>query len=138
MNESQVRVRWLDKLQFVGTDSARHSVVMSSQDEENGTGLSPTELLLLALGGCTAIDIVNIMGKKRQAVTDLEIIVHGERGESVPRRFDSIHVEYVVQGRGLVEKDLAQAIELSEDKYCTVRNSLASEVKSSYRIIEEQ
>jgi putative redox protein len=138
MKESQVRLRWVDKLQFVGTDSSKHSVVMSSQDEENGTGLSPSELLLLALGGCTAIDIVHIMGKKRQAVTDLEIVVHGNRGEGLPRRYDSIHVEYIVQGKDLVEKDLARAIELSEDKYCTVKNSLACEVKSGYRIVEER
>jgi putative redox protein len=136
MKRSEVRVRWLDKLQFVGIDSARHSLVMSSQDEENGIGVSPTELLLLALGGCTAIDIVNIMKKKRQVVTNLEVIVGGEKSEILPTCFDSIHVEYIVHGSGLQERDLAQAIELSENKYCTVGNSLSCEVKSSYRIVE--
>lgn len=138
MKESHAQVKWLDKLQFVGTDSTKHSLVMSSQDEENATGLKPSELLLLALGGCTAVDIVNIMRKKRQAMTGLEINVRGEQDEDPPWTFRHIHLEYVVRGKGLSEKGLAQAIQLSEEKYCSVRNSLACEVTSSYRIVEEE
>ena len=137
MKESQVQVKWVDKLEFVGTDSTKHSLVMSSQDEENGTGLKPSELLLLALGGCTAVDVVTIMRKKRQAVTGLEINVSGEQDEDPPWTFRHIHLEYVVRGKGLSEKGLAQAIQLSEEKYCSVRNSLTCEVTSSYRIVEE-
>jgi putative redox protein len=138
MKESQVQIKWLDKLQFVGTDSTRHSLVMSSQDEENATGLKPSELLLLSLGGCTAVDVVMIMRKKRQAVTGLEINVHGEQDENPPWTFRHIHLEYVVRGKGLSEKGLAQAIQLSEERYCSVRNTLACEVTSSYRIVEEE
>jgi len=138
MKESHAQVKWVDKLEFVGTDSTRHSLVMSSQDEENGTGLKPSELLLLGLGGCTAVDVVNIMRKKRQAVTGLEINVRGEQDEDPPWTFRHIHLEYVVRGKGLSEKGLAQAIELSEEKYCSVKNSLACEVTSSYRIVEEE
>jgi len=138
MKETQVQVKWLDKLQFVGTDSTRHSLVMSSQDEENATGLKPSELLLLGLGGCTAVDIIIIMRKKRQAVTGLEINVRGEQDDNPPWTFRHIHLEYVVRGKGLSEKRLAQAIRLSEEKYCSVRNSLACEVTSSYRIVEEE
>jgi putative redox protein len=137
MKETQVQVKWLDKLEFVGTDSTKHSLVMSSQDEENATGLKPSELLLLALGGCTAVDVVTIMRKKRQAVTGLEINVRGEQDEDPPWTFRHIHLEYVVRGKGLSEKGLAQAIELSEEKYCSVKNSLTCEVTSSYRIVEE-
>ena len=138
MKESHAQIKWVDKLEFVGTDSTRHSLVMSSQDEENGTGLKPSELLLLGLGGCTAVDVVNIMRKKRQAVTGLEINVRGEQDEDPPWTFRHIHLEYVVRGKGLSEKGLAQAIELSEEKYCSVKNSLACEVTSSYRIVEEE
>lgn len=138
MKESQVQVKWLDKLQFVGTDSTKHSLVMSSQDEENATGLKPSELLLLSLGGCTAVDVITIMRKKRQAVTALEINVRAEQDENPPWTFRHIHLEYVVRGRGLSEKGLAQAIQLSEEKYCSVKNSLACEVTSSYRIVEEE
>ena len=138
MKESYAQVKWLDKLEFVGTDSTRHSLVMSSQDEENATGLKPSELLLLALAGCTAVDVVTIMRKKRQAMTGLEINVRGEQDENPPWTFRRIHLEYVVRGKGLSEKGLAHAIQLSEEKYCSVKNSLACEVTSSYRIVEEE
>jgi putative redox protein len=138
MKESHAQIKWLDKLEFVGTDSTKHSLVMSSQDEENATGLKPSELLLLALGGCTAVDVVAIMRKKRQAMTGLEINVSGEQDENPPWTFRHIYLEYVVRGKGLSEKGLAQAIELSEEKYCSVRNSLTCEVTSSYRIVEEE
>jgi len=138
MKESHVQIKWLDKLEFVGTDSTKHSLVMSSQDEENATGLKPSELLLLALGGCTAVDVVMIMRKKRQAVTGLKINVRGEQDENPPWTFRHIHLEYVVRGKGLSEKGLAQAIEISEEKYCSVKNSLTCEVTSSYRIVEEE
>jgi putative redox protein len=138
MKESHAQVKWLDKLEFVGTDSTRHSLVMSSQDEENATGLKPSELLLLALAGCTAVDVVMIMRKKRQAMTGLEINVRGEQDDNPPWTFRHIHLEYVVRGKGLSEKGLAQAIQISEEKYCSVRNSLTCEVTSSYRIVEEE
>jgi putative redox protein len=138
VKESHAQIKWLDKLEFVGTDSTKHSLVMSSQDEENATGLKPSELLLLALGGCTAVDVVTIMRKKRQAVTGLEINVRGEQDEDPPWTFRHIHLEYVVRGKGLSEKGLAQAIQLSEEKYCSVKSTLACEVTSSYRIVEEE
>lgn len=137
MKESHAQIKWLDKLEFVGTDSTKHSLVMSSQDEENATGLKPSDLFLLALGGCTAVDVITIMRKKRQAVTGLEINVRGEQDENPPWTFRHVHLEYVVRGKGLSEKGLVQAIELSEEKYCSVKNSLACEVTSSYRIVEE-
>jgi putative redox protein len=138
MKESHAQVKWLDKLEFVGTDSTKHSLVMSSQDEENATGLKPSDLLLLALAGCTAVDVITIMRKKRQAVTGLEINVQGEQDENPPWTFRHMHLEYVVRGKGLSEKGLAQAIQLSEEKYCSVKNTLACEVTSSYRIVEEE
>ncbi|HHH42426.1 MAG TPA: hypothetical protein ENK56_10545, partial [Chloroflexi bacterium] len=73
-----VRVKWLEKLQFVGIDATKHSVVMSGQGKEDGVGMSPSQLLLVALGGCTAYDVVNILTKKRQQLTGLEVEVTGE------------------------------------------------------------
>jgi putative redox protein len=138
MKKSHAQVKWVDKLEFVGTDSTKHSLLMSSQDEENATGLKPSDLLLLGLAGCTAVDVITIMRKKRQAVTGLEINVRGEQDEDPPWTFRHIHLEYVVRGKGLSEKGLAQAIQLSEEKYCSVKNTLACEVTSSYRIVEEE
>jgi putative redox protein len=135
-----VRVRWVEKRQFVGTDSSKHTVVMSSQDAENGTGISPSQLLMLGLGGCTAYDVVDILQKKRQRLTGLEITVTGEQDPDPPWTYRKIHVQYVVQGKGLRDKAVHDAIELSEQKYCSVAATLrgAAEITYDYTIVEEE
>jgi putative redox protein len=137
---SQVRVKWIEGRQFVGIDSSRHSVVMSTTGPDNGIGMKPSDLLLVALGGCTAVDVIGILEKKRQKVTGLDIYVQGEQDADPPWTFRKIHVEYVVRGRGVFEKAVAQAIELSEEKYCSVRATVAgvAQITSSYRIVEEE
>jgi putative redox protein len=134
------RVKWVDKRQFVGTDSSKHSVVMSSQDEENATGMKPSELLLVALAGCTSYDVVDILEKKRQKLTGLEVTVTGEQEPDPPWTYRKIHVHYVVRGKGLREKAVRDAIELSDGKYCSVSATVrgAAEVTSDYTIVEEE
>ncbi len=136
---AQVQIKWLERRQFVGVDSSRHSVVISSQDSENGIGVKPSELLLLALGSCTAYDVVGILEKKRQRLTGLDVLVTGEQDSDPPWAYRKIHVEYVLRGREISEAAVAQAIELSEEKYCSVRATVAgvAEVTSSYRIEAE-
>ncbi len=85
----------------MGTDSAKHSVVMSTQDEENGIGMKPSDLLPVALGGCTGIDVVSILSKGRQNVTDLEINITAEQDPNPPWAFRKIHVEYTIHGKDL-------------------------------------
>jgi putative redox protein len=133
------RVVWLDKQQYVGIDSSKHSVVMSAQDEENGTGMNPSDLLLVSLGGCAAYDVVSILQKKRQRLTGLEIAVTGEQDEEPPWTFRKIHVQYSVRGRGLREKAVRDAIRLSEEKYCSVAATLRGtvEITHDYAIIED-
>ena len=135
---SVVRVKWIDGMRFVATDSTGHSIVMdaSKQVGGEGSGFSPLQLLLAALGGCTGIDIVDIMRKQRQQMDDLEIEVSGERVKEPPRVYDKIHVEYKVKGRGIKEKAVQRAIRLSEEKYCSVGAMLKAkaEVTSSYTI----
>jgi len=135
-----VRVKWVEKRQFVGTDSSKHTVVMSSQDAENGTGISPSQLLMLGLGGCTAYDVVDILQKKRQRLTGLEITVTGEQDPDPPWTYRKIHVQYVVQGKRLRDKAVHDAIELSEQKYCSVAATLrgAAEITYDYTIVEEE
>ena len=135
-----VRVRWVEKRQFVGTDSSKHTVVMSSQDAENGTGISPSQLLMLGLGGCTAYDVVDILQKKRQRLTGLEITVTGEQDPDPPWTYRKIHVQYVVQGKGLRDKAVHDAIELSEQKYCSVAATLrgAAEITYDSTIVEDE
>jgi len=135
---SVVRVKWIDGIRFVATDSVGHSIVMdaSKQVGGEGSGFSPLQLLLAALGGCTGIDIVDIMRKQRQPVDDLEIVVSGERVEEPPRVYKKIHVEYRVKGKDIKEKAVQRAIRLSEDKYCSVGAMLKANaaVTSNYII----
>ena len=134
-----VHVKWLDKRQFVGTDDTKHSVVMSAQDEENATGMSPSQLLLLALGGCTSYDVVEILQKKRQRLTGLEVTVTGEQDPDPPWTYRKIHIHYKIQGKALSDKAAHDAIKLSEEKYCSVAATLRGivEITYDYEIVEE-
>jgi putative redox protein len=133
------RVVWLEKQQFVGIDSTKHSVVLSGQDEENGTGIKPSDLLLLALAGCTSYDVVSILQKKRQPLTGFEVTVSGEQEEEPPWTFLKMHVQYSLRGRGLGEKAVQDAIRLSEEKYCSIVATLRKsvEITHEYTISEE-
>jgi putative redox protein len=133
-----VSVTWVQKRQFVGTDSAKHSIVISSKDEENNTGVKPSDLLLLGLGSCSAYDVVGILEKKRLKLTGLEVTVTGEQDADPPWTFRKIYMEYTVRGVGLPEKAVADAIQLSEEKYCSVAATVrgVAEIVTSYRIVE--
>jgi putative redox protein len=135
----EVSVKWVEKRQFVGTDSSKHSVVMSSQDEENATGMKPSELMLVGLAGCTSYDVVDILQKKRQKLSGLEVTVTWEQDDDPPWIFRKIHIHYKVQGSGLKEKAVHSAIKLSEEKYCSVAATLRgkAEITYDYEIVEE-
>ena len=135
-----VHVTWVQKRQFVGSDSSKHSVVMSSQDEENGTGMKPSDLLLVGLGGCTGYDVVDILLKKRQQLTGLEVVVTGEQDAEPPWPYRKIHVHYTLRGKGLREKAVQDAIALSEEKYCSVAATVrdVAEITNEYTIVEEE
>lgn len=134
-----IRVTWLEKEQFVGVDETNHAVVISSQSEGNGTGMNPSSLLLVSLGACTAYDVTTILQKKRQPLTALEVHVTGQQQDEMPWCFERIHVHYVVRGRGLKEKAVADAVQLSEEKHCSVSATLRGTVELSYdyEIVDE-
>jgi putative redox protein len=136
----KAHIQWVSKGQFIGTDSSKHSVVMSMQNEENAIGMKPSDMLLVALGGCSSIDLVNILKKKRQRFTGLEIEVSGEQDPDPPWTFRKIEMMYTIRGRGLSEKAVADAIKLSADKYCSVKASLdkSLEIRSEYQIVEDE
>jgi putative redox protein len=119
---SNAIVRWIGEQKFVGIDSTNHSVVLSTKDD--GVGMKPSELLLVALAACTAVDVVEILEKKRMPLTKLEIQVNGEQDEDPPWTYRKIHLKYILQGKELTEKAVARAIELSEEKYCSVAATL--------------
>lgn len=132
---STASVKWIGGKQFVGIDSTHHSVVLSTPDE--GVGMKPSELLLVALGACTAVDVVEILAKKRTPLESLEIQVSGEQDSDPPWTFRKINVHYILRGSDLTEKGVAQAIELSEQKYCSVSATVKgkAEICTSFEIL---
>ncbi len=140
---AEAKITWVGGMQFVGEGGAsKHGIVLDASAEGGGrgTGARPMELLLVALGGCTAMDVISILQKMRQKVTGLEINLSGEEATDWPRRYKTIHLEYVVRGRGLDPKAVARSIELSDSKYCSVSASLRPgvQITNSYRIVEEE
>jgi putative redox protein len=128
-------VRWVNGKQFVGTDSRGHSIVLSGSDRQGG--VSPSEMLLVALAACTGYDVVDIMEKKRKPLTYLEIVVNGERDENPPWPYRRIHVTYRAAGGNITEKALSQAIQLSEEKYCSVAATVrgVAEISTGFEIL---
>ena len=106
---------------------------------EGGIGPGPTETILATLAACTAMDVASILRKKRQNLTDLAVYVSGEQDSDPPWTFRNFHLHYVVTGQGLSEKAVADAIHLSEEKYCSVAATLrlGVPVTSDYEIVEE-
>ncbi len=128
-------VRWIGGKQFVGTDSTQHSVVISTPDE--GIGMKPSELLLVALASCTAVDVVEILHKKRLTLESLEIQASAEQDSEPPWAFRKIQVHYILHGAGLTDTAVSQAIQLSEEKYCSVAATVrgVAEVHTSFEIV---
>jgi putative redox protein len=134
---SQVQLTWVKGGQFVGVDSTKHSVVLSTGSD--GTGVKPSDMLMIALASCSAVDVVNILQKKRQVLTGLDVTVEGQQDPDPPWAFRAIHLKYVLRGKGLSEKAIQQAIELSEEKYCSVAATLrcVAEITHSFEMIEQ-
>lgn len=130
-------VRWIGGKQFVGIDSTKHSVVLSTSDE--GVGMKPSELLLVALASCTAVDVVDILAKKRMPLEALEISASGEQDPEPPWTYRKIHLKYCLKGSNLNQKAVEQAIQLSEEKYCSVAATLrgVAEITWDYEIQSE-
>ena len=131
-------VKQLQGISLAGKTDSNHWIVMDGPREFGGSdaGIRPKELLLLALGGCTASDVIAILQKKRVPFEGLEIHLSAEQTEEHPQVFTSIHVEYVVKGDNINPGDVDRAIELSETKYCSVNAMLSKAVKitRSFRI----
>lgn len=130
-------VRFVTDDLFLGTTPSGHTIPLDT-DKERSIAASPVELLLVALGSCTATDVVGILTKKRQILTEYVVEVSGVRRDEHPRKFTSMRVHHILTGRSLSPKAVAHAIELSENKYCSVAATLrpAVEIQSSFEIIE--
>ncbi len=128
----QAQVKWIDELQFVARAGSGPAVVMDTS--ESGGGAGPMELVLMGTAGCTAMDVITILKKKRLNVTGFKINISGERAEEYPKRYTHIHIEYVVHGTDLKPDGIKQAIDLSEQKYCGAMASLNARITHAFRI----
>ena len=122
---------------FVGVPPSGHAFVMDG-NAERGSAPTPLEHLLVAVAGCTAFDVQPILAKKRQDVTAYRVEITGERRDDMPRAFIKFHVKHIVLGRNISEKAVADAIALSNEKYCSVAATVrpTAEITTSYEIIE--
>jgi putative redox protein len=135
------KVVWKNGLAFEGIGGSGLTVSLDTIAEEGGgTGFSPMELALVSLAGCTAMDVISILKKKRQDVTGFEVRVHGLRTDDHPRIFTDITLEYVARGHGVDPKAIERAIELSETKYCSVAGMLkkAANITTTFRVEEAE
>ena len=134
------RVRWLPPMGFVGESGSGHSVVMDGPPESGGSnlGIRPMEMLLIGMGGCASFDVVHILKKSRQQITDCEALLEAERADEEPKVFTKIHLHFVVTGKDLDEKRVAKAIELSADKYCSASIMLGktAQISHDFEIIQ--
>ena len=130
-------VTWVEERRFVGRASSGHAIVLDASADKQAS--SPMELLLIGMEGCTAYDVIDILEKKRQRVTSLEVNARAERADEPPRVYTGIEIEYVLRGRGIKPKAVEDAIRLSKEKYCSASIMLGrtAQITTSFRIEEE-
>lgn len=137
----RARVKWVENVCFVGESETGHALIMDGAPESGGRnlGMRPMELLLIGMGGCTAFDVITILKKARQDVTDCYAEIEADRADTVPKVFTRIHVHFVVKGRNLVPVQVERAIKLSAEKYCSASLMLGktAEITHDFEIVEE-
>lgn len=131
----KARVKWVEGMAFMAEADSGHGIMLDGSPEIGGRNLGarPMEMVLMGLGGCTAIDVMVILGKQRQPVEDCWIELDANRADvAAPKVFTKIHVHYVVKGSGLDPKQVERAVKLSADKYCSVSAMLKNTVNITY------
>lgn len=135
----KARIKWVEGVSFVGESGSGHAVVMDGPPENGGRnlGIRPMEMMLIGMGGCTAFDVLHILKRARQPVSDCVVEVEAERAEQPPRVFTHIHVHFIVSGDGLSAKQVARAVQLSAEKYCSASIMLgkAATISHDYEIV---
>jgi putative redox protein len=136
----KARIQWVEESILVAEAGSGHAVVLDGPPDAGGRnlGMRPMEMVLMGLGGCTAVDVITILKKARQNVTDCAVELEAERAAEAPKVFTKIHIRYVVTGKGLQETHVKRAIKLSAEKYCSVSAMLAktAEITHDYEIRE--
>jgi putative redox protein len=137
----QARVKWVENAAFIGETGSSHAVVIDGPPDIGGRNLGarPMELMLLSVGSCSAVDVVHILKKARQPVSDCYVEVEGQRADTEPKVFTDIHLKFVIKGKGMNENQVKRAVELSADKYCSASIMLKRggvNVTHSYELVE--
>lgn len=139
--QSEATVTWIEGMRFSGSASG-HQLDLDASIEHGGVdaGFRPLELLLVGMGGCTAMDVISMLRKMRQDVTCYQVVVTGDRADEHPMVYTTIRVEHVLTGRGLQASMVERAIGLSKEKYCPAMAMLGQSacIETSYRIVEEE
>jgi putative redox protein len=134
----KARVKWVEGVTMLGESGSGHAVVMDGPPDHGGRnlGVRPMEMLLIGMGGCTQFDVLLILRKARQSVSDCVVELEAERANEDPKVFTRIHAHFIVSGRNLSEKHVARAIQLSAEKYCSASIMLGAtaEVTHDYEI----
>ncbi len=137
----KAEINWKQNVRFDALTQTGHEITMDGAPEHGGNneGARPMELLLIGMGGCTAFDVVGILKKARAELSSLKIELEAERADDVPAVFTKIHVHFILKGRGLKEKLVERAIELSAEKYCSASIMLGqtADITHSFKIIEQ-
>lgn len=117
----KARIKWIEGAAMLGESGSGHAVVMDGPPEHGGRnlGVRPMEMLLLGMGGCTQFDVLHILRKARQPVSDCVVELSAERAQGEPKVFTRIHVHFIVTGHGLAASQVERAIRLSAEKYCS-------------------
>ena len=137
----KAKVRWIDEVMFLGESGSGHSVLMEGPESSGGhnIGIRPMEMLLIGVGGCSSYDVVSILKKARQNVTGCVVDVQAERADAVPAVFEKIHLHFRVTGRQMSEKQVAKAVALSAEKYCSATIMLEKggvQITHDFEIVE--
>jgi len=136
----KTRVKWIENVCFMGESESGHAVVLDGAPEAGGRniGMRPMEMLLIGMGACTSFDVVTILKKARQPITDCVAELEAERAAEVPKVFTRIHVHFVVTGRDLNAAQVERAVKLSAEKYCSASIMLGKsvEITHDFEIVE--
>jgi len=129
-----ISVEWKDKMRFKGKADPGHTVVMDVGVEGANKGATPMEILLMALGGCTGMDVVSILRKMHTQFDQFEIEIRGEKTEEHPRIYKKIELVYKFKGEEIKEENVEKAVRLSQEKYCSVSAMLRKSAEVTHRI----
>ncbi len=137
----KARVKWVEQVSFLGETESGHAVLMDGAPAAGGRNLGPRpmEMLLIGAGGCTSFDVVTILKKSRQAVSDCYVELEAERAETDPKVFTRIHMHFVVKGKDIKPEVVEKAIKLSAEKYCSASIMLGAtaQMTHDFEVIQE-